>query len=579
MSYLRTFRTENPPISDLEARSPAGPPTGGGPSAGASAPRPKGGAEAGPTPLGRGGGGSERAFRAGGRSPGGRRRRRLPRLGGRGAPSARRAGWRGGARAAAHPVMPWCGSTSRQDPSRSPAEVVTRSCALAPGASFPTTYLCAPPAATSVALGRALVGSTARGLNRLSFPLPSITVQMRCAALGRSIGRPVRQSRCAAAALRQRALLARLSATTSTGRSASSGRLLDTPHRSLFRAFAPTAPRTGASPGSVRLTARASSTSSKLNELTYFLEEVAVTGVPVELGALVNVLQSQGETLVSAQDRSGLMPLLIPLSKDEATGHVTALLREPRRKQEGSALAVVRSSAHGLTLLAKDARSYLCRALVEEELAGGSALSSMVQEEGLADVYETGDVTNSPYASRPEVYLTTKVGAFPDVMEGLAAGHVAKGDETSALTTCEWYMRKHFPEWGRSYYFNSVILTHYNRLEEARDMARFALRCPWYTLGNSLDEVRTAAGFEGKDLEELKSILQETPKQPGGVPKPEKDPREKALDMARDILDLTAGKVNLTGDISLWDGCRGELSEQFEKAELAELASFVAPSP
>jgi hypothetical protein len=35
-------------------------------------------------------------------------------------------------------------------------------------------------------------------------------------------------------------------------------------------------------------------------------------------------------------------------------------------------------------------------------------------------------------------YLTRKAGMYPDVVEALAMGHLAKGDSMSALVTGEW---------------------------------------------------------------------------------------------------------------------------------------------
>ena len=77
--------------------------------------------------------------------------------------------------------------------------------------------------------------------------------------------------------------------------------------------------------------------------------------------------------------------------------------------------------------------------------------------------------------------------------ENLAKSHLKKGDTVSALVASEWYMRNnHFPNWARPYEFASELLSSLGkRDEEARDMARVALRLPWWTLEN---------GYEGKLL-------------------------------------------------------------------------------
>lgn len=48
---------------------------------------------------------------------------------------------------------------------------------------------------------------------------------------------------------------------------------------------------------------------------------------------------------------------------------------------------------------------------------------------------------------------------FPDVCEGLALGHLGRGDVTSALVAAEWYMKegRHFPGWGRPYEFAAEL--------------------------------------------------------------------------------------------------------------------------
>ena len=56
----------------------------------------------------------------------------------------------------------------------------------------------------------------------------------------------------------------------------------------------------------------------------------------------------------------------------------------------------------------------------------------------------------------------SQVGKFPDVMEGLARGHLAKGNTeaniTSALVTAEW-MTGNMPGWGRAPAFHSMVAT------------------------------------------------------------------------------------------------------------------------
>lgn len=84
------------------------------------------------------------------------------------------------------------------------------------------------------------------------------------------------------------------------------------------------------------------------------------------------------------------------------------------------------------------------------------------------------------FGSKMPLYLIKKAGMYEDVCEGLARGHLQRGDQTSALVASEWYMRNnHFPGWARPYEFASELFQQLKRGEEARDMARFALRLPW----------------------------------------------------------------------------------------------------
>jgi hypothetical protein len=69
---------------------------------------------------------------------------------------------------------------------------------------------------------------------------------------------------------------------------------------------------------------------------------------------------------------------------------------------------------------------------------------------------------------RRQVFLVQKVGKFPDVMEGLARGHLEKGDVTSALVTAEW-MCGHMPQWGYAPAMHANLLKDLDRMDEARD--------------------------------------------------------------------------------------------------------------
>lgn len=93
--------------------------------------------------------------------------------------------------------------------------------------------------------------------------------------------------------------------------------------------------------------------------------------------------------------------------------------------------------------------------------------------------------------------------------ESLAKSHQKKGDNVSSLVASEWYMRDHFQNWARPYEFASeLLLSIGKRDEEARDMARVALRLPWWTLENGYEAMRVAAGLSGTP-EEVRYNLSE----------------------------------------------------------------------
>jgi len=83
---------------------------------------------------------------------------------------------------------------------------------------------------------------------------------------------------------------------------------------------------------------------------------------------------------------------------------------------------------------------------------------------------------------------------FPDVAEALSLGHLGRGDVTSALVAAEWYMRNNqFPGWGRPNEFAADLYRRVGkREEECRDVARLALRAPWWSLRSYEDCVSMA---------------------------------------------------------------------------------------
>lgn len=244
-------------------------------------------------------------------------------------------------------------------------------------------------------------------------------------------------------------------------------------------------------------------------------------------------------------------------------------------------LPVVRMQRNGLTvqLLARSAEEYIHRAMAEEEEEAGATaegshgpVAAAAGDEGAA-LYEPGAAQRSGLPSLA-AYLTRKAGMYCDVAESLALAHLKKGDTMSALITAEWYMRQgHFPEWARPYEFNSWIMKEVGRGEESRDVARIAMRMPWWSLHDGFAAMRDTAGMSG-DAAAVRAALDEQDEMAnGGVLKgmyrtnPKSD-KQRRMDEAAHLLNRAAA-----GEVA-WDDIRGALAEEYMAAGLTDVARF-----
>jgi|TARA_B100001142_G_C14263257_1_gene627912 hypothetical protein len=169
------------------------------------------------------------------------------------------------------------------------------------------------------------------------------------------------------------------------------------------------------------------------------------------------------------------------------------------------------------------------------------------------------------------VYLTLRVGKFPDAMEALAKKHVEKGDEQSALVTCDLY-KASFEGWGRPHWYLSRIYADLGRDEEARDAARFAVTdCDWSTIGPETDfaDVLERCGWAGKSVAEIKAIC-ETRRGPAAssFDGPKTD-AQVAEEEAAALLDQVVAGENALGEITQ------RLAECYMNAERGSLAKLV----
>ncbi|GBG82176.1 hypothetical protein CBR_g34458 [Chara braunii] len=335
-------------------------------------------------------------------------------------------------------------------------------------------------------------------------------------------------------------------------------------------------------------------------EHAMFIQDVAKITPPATLSVLLRVLQAKGEVPASPSDRKGILPLAIPLTSNPTTGDITALLRWPT-PPEGLEMPLIRlrkgnqgEGGAGVgcpILLAKTVDDFVHRCLVEEDArlhnqpsstsTTSDQLSSpnnqpLPQEDSVNVSTAAGEVGEQLYVKGSfsksnlpsvDVYLTRKVALFPDVLERLALGHLDRGDHVSALVAAEFYCsRKHFPGFGRPFGFNAELFVRIGRLAEAKDAARVALRCPWWTLGSSFEEMADIAGYSDERIELLKERLTEEARQED-ITKG-KSPEQVSLDQAAFLLDTAAAEGN-------WDDVRDQLGDLYKHAGLTDLSNFI----
>jgi hypothetical protein len=196
-----------------------------------------------------------------------------------------------------------------------------------------------------------------------------------------------------------------------------------------------------------------------------------------------------------------------------------------------------------------------------------------------------------------DIYLARAAGKFPDVCQRLVSGHLAAGDETSALVTCDWYAGGDaFKGWAAPPAFVAALLARLGRADEARDAARVALsRGPWWSLDASNDTGASGgdassssssflllptgyvpmvalAGFAGRSAADIKAALAD-----GGVVDPAARPVRSASARAMDAAELALDAV-VAGEAA-WGDVGAALADAYAAAGRPELARFVGAQP
>ncbi|XP_057767092.1 protein IN CHLOROPLAST ATPASE BIOGENESIS, chloroplastic-like [Salvia miltiorrhiza] len=307
--------------------------------------------------------------------------------------------------------------------------------------------------------------------------------------------------------------------------------------------------------------------SSSFPDHASFIKDVAAAKPPEHLNQLLRILQVRGEQIISPGAKQGLLPLAVPLSKNNS-GSVTALLRWPTAPT-GMEMPVVEVREYGVWLLAKNVEQYIKRILVEEDVKSPQERNEELfyaSVDAGNNFYKKGDFAASQIPSL-ETYLLKKVGLFPDIIERKVKQHFDKGDHVSALVTGEFYTKKeHFPGFGRPFVFNAEVLLKVGRTLEAKDAARGALKSPWWTLGCKYQEVADIAQWEDEQIEYIKEKVTDEGRQEDL--KKGKEPAQIALDEAAFLLDLASVE-------GTWDACVERVAECYKQAAFDDIATFI----
>ena len=153
--------------------------------------------------------------------------------------------------------------------------------------------------------------------------------------------------------------------------------------------------------------------------------------------------------------------------------------------------------------------------------------------------------------------------------ERLVTGHLAVGDETSAMVTSDWYAAQ-FPGWAQPKAHAAQLLAGLGRADEARDAAHAALSggAVWSMDPELVAKTLVLAGLGGgRDLAWFRQQLAAS-KAAGAAPK--ESEREAAMARATAIMDDVA-----VGGRGGWAEAAVELEEAWLKAGRGELAALV----
>lgn len=239
--------------------------------------------------------------------------------------------------------------------------------------------------------------------------------------------------------------------------------------------------------------------SSKLISMKHgdFLRNVANIAPPIELDALLTIIETQGESIVSPTKRSDLNPFLIPVSQSVSDNSFLCYLRWPTQRDTMD-LQLVRTTDAGVRLLSLNTRNYILRQAVEMDFYDKPTFSKVhdilkankieYNPKDFNTMLNSGKfpkTTDNDLRLVLDRYLLTKVGPFPDCYERLAENFLANNNEISALVTCE-RSASLFSSWAHPLYFNCKVLQRLKRDKEVREAATAAMNLPKWTVASNL---------------------------------------------------------------------------------------------
>lgn len=227
-----------------------------------------------------------------------------------------------------------------------------------------------------------------------------------------------------------------------------------------------------------------------LSPAARMIESHGLALAPRGLDALEAVLRAlPGSTPLAPDARQGLHPLMVPLATSAAGVSGVLMLPGVLREDPIRFVPVATVGPSGLRPLGESCAAACKRLLVDLDVSDAPCAGAAIEAAAAEGVQYARGEALAPLGGRagakpasPAAYCILKVGPFADLYEELAQQHLARGDEASALVTCERAQRA-YEEWGLPFAAHASLHARLARGTEARDISRMALSKPLWSLG------------------------------------------------------------------------------------------------